>query len=232
MSSPRIVLHHCPGTRSMRSLWLLYELGIPFELRVHAFDKSLRSSEFLRLSPAGRVPALEIGSDVLSESGAIAELLCERFPAAGLGRGADSAQRACYLSWSHFAETISVHVATLTQQHIMLYEDWMRSPTLMQLEVKRLAKCAEAVEARLRSMAPNGYLLGAEFSAVDIGIGQALWMAQHFLDLSPFVQLQDWRARIEARPAFQRAVPLDGQGLYTQAFYAPWPVEPPVSVGQ
>ncbi|MGB1034621.1 MAG: glutathione S-transferase N-terminal domain-containing protein, partial [Primorskyibacter sp.] len=50
-----IRLHHCPQTRSMRSLWLLHELGIPFEVVTHGFDKTLRDPAYLALSPAGRV---------------------------------------------------------------------------------------------------------------------------------------------------------------------------------
>ena len=55
-----ITLHHCPQSRSMRVLWLLKELGVPHAVKVRAFDKSLRAPDFLSLSPAGRVPALEI----------------------------------------------------------------------------------------------------------------------------------------------------------------------------
>lgn len=226
----RIVLHHCHGTRSMRSLWLLHELGVPFEVQLHAFDASLRAEEFLALSPAGRVPALEIDTQVVQESGAIAELLCERFPEAGLGRLAGSAERADFLGLLHFAETVSVHVATLTQQHIILYEDWMRSAVLMNLEAKRLAKCAEAIDRRLSAGARGGscgYLLTSGFSAADIGLGQAFWMGQHFVDLGPYAALSDWMARITARPAFQSSLPPEGEGLYARAFYAPWPVERP-----
>ncbi len=59
----KITLHHCPQTRSMRTLWLLNELEVPFQLRSYPFDRTLRSAEFLSLSPAGRVPALEIDGE-------------------------------------------------------------------------------------------------------------------------------------------------------------------------
>ena len=53
-----ITLHHCPQTRSMRTLWLLHELDdVEFQVKMHAFDRSLRDPEYLVLSPAGRVPA-------------------------------------------------------------------------------------------------------------------------------------------------------------------------------
>ena len=106
-----IRLHHCHQTRSMRALWLLHELGVEFDLVVHRFDKSLRSEEYLALNPAGRVPALELDGEVIWETGAIAQVLCERFPNAGLGRAAGDAERADWLIWLHFAETLSQHGA-------------------------------------------------------------------------------------------------------------------------
>ena len=110
-----IRLHHFPQTRSMRSLWLLHEIGVPFDLVIQPFDKSLRSEAYLAINPTGRVPALEIDDLILHESGAIAEYLCERFPLAGLGRGPGDPDRAAWLNWIHFAETISQHTAALTQ---------------------------------------------------------------------------------------------------------------------
>src|SRR6056297_2435439 len=148
-----ITLHHVPQSRSMRVLWLLHELddpelgGLDFQVQVHAFDKSLRDPEFLTLSPAGRVPALEIEGERMFESGAMIEYLCERFPEAGLGRMPGEMDRMAWLVWVHFAETVSQHVAALTQQHIMLYEPEMRSPALMKLEAARLKKCFTAIEA-------------------------------------------------------------------------------------
>lgn len=210
-----IRLHHCPGTRSMRSLWLLYELGVEFDLVTYPFDKTLRQEPYRSLNPTGRVPTLEIDGTVITESGAITEYLCERFPDAGLGRGPGHAERVAWLTWVHFAETISQHTAALTQQHIALYEDHMRSPIITQLEAKRLAKTLATVEAGL-----SGDTLLADFSAADIGVGQAVYMAQHFVRLDGFPRLAAWFARMEARPAYQKARP-DGPGLYAQDFYPP-----------
>ncbi|MFT7106735.1 MAG: glutathione S-transferase [Yoonia sp.] len=214
-----IRLHHFPQTRSMRSLWLLHEIGVPFDLVIQPFDKSMRSDAFLAINPAGRVPALEIDDLTLHESGAIAEYLCERFPQAGLGRNPGDPERAAWLNWIHFAETISQHTAALTQQHVALYDDAMRSPIIMQLEAKRLAKTLATVEGALK----GDYLLSA-FSAADIGVGQAVYMAQHFVPLDAFPMLSAWFNHLQARPAFQKSLP-DTQRLYAKAFYAPWPVQ-------
>ncbi|WP_296424921.1 glutathione S-transferase family protein [Yoonia sp.] len=211
-----IRLHHCHQTRSMRSLWLLHEMGIDFDLVVYPFDKTLREEPYRSLNPTGRVPTLEIDGAVVTESGAIAEVLCERFPAAGLGRAPDDAERIPWLNWIHFAETISQHCAALTQQHVALREDQMRSPIVMQLEARRLAKTLGAVEAGLR-----GDCLLASFSAADVGIGQAVYMAAHFVRLDGFPKVAAWFDRLQARAAYRMALP-DEPGLYLRDFYPPW----------
>jgi len=213
-----IRLHHCAQTRSMRALWLLHELELDVEVVLHPFDKTLRRAEYLALNPAGRVPALEVDGRVIWETGAIAEYLCERFPEAGLGRAPGDAERADWLIWLHFAETVSQHAAALTQQHLVLYEDHMRSPVVMRLEAKRLEKCYAAIAGRL---AGRDHLLDSGFSAVDVGVGQAVYMGRHFARIEPFPALAEWYARITARPAFRRALPGPGEPLlYAREFYA------------
>ena len=214
-----IRLHHCPQTRSMRTLWLLHELGVDFEVVEHPFDKSLRDPEYLKKNPAGRVPALEIGDQVYFETGAIAEILCEAFPDGGLGRDPGQAERPEWLVWLHFGETISQHVAALTQQHIMLYEDEMRSPIVMKLEAARLKKCYAAIDGQLKG---RDMLLKGGFSAADIAVGQAVYMARHFAKTEGFERLEAWYGGLAAREAFKKALPADGAKLYECAFYEAW----------
>ena len=219
-----ITLHHVPQSRSMRVLWLLHELGVEFGVVEHPFDKSLRQPEVLTPSPAGRVPALEIEGERMFESGAMMEYLCERFPGRGLGRLPGDMDRMAWLVWLHFAETISQHVAALTQQHIMLYEDAMRSPVIMKLEAARLRKCYAAIEARLSTPVENrDYLLTGGFSACDIAVGQAVYMARYFARLDGFPETEKWYGRITARAAFQASLPAPGgMRIYGQDFYEAW----------
>ena len=220
-----IVLHHCPQTRSMRTLWLLNELDIDFHVKVHAFDRSLREPEYLSLSPAGRVPALEIEGERMFETGAITQYLCERFSPDRLGRSPGAPDRMAWLVWVHFAETISQHAAALTQQHIALREDHMRSPIVMKLEAARIAKCYDALEARLSTPVENrDYMLTSGFSAADISVGQAVYMARFFATLDNHPAVADWYERITERPAFLKSLPTEG-GIYERDFYPPWPVE-------
>lgn len=218
-----ITLHHCHQTRSMRVLWLLNELDIDFKIAVYPFDQTLKSDEYLTVHPVGRVPALQIDGEVMFESGAIIEYLCERFPEAGLGRLPGDPDRMDWLNWVHFAETISQHTAALTQQHIALFEDAMRSPVVMKIEAKRLEKCFAAIEARLDTpVEQRDYLLTSGFSAADIAIGQAVYMARHFARIEPFEKLSAWYARITDRPAFQASLPPEEGRLYARDFYPVW----------
>ena len=219
-----ITLHHVHQSRSMRVLWLLHELEVPFAVQMHGFDRTLRDPEFLSLSPAGRVPALEIDGERMFESLAIMEYLCERFSERGLAELPGSMDRMGWLVWLHFAETLSQHVAALTQQHIVLREDAMRSPIVMQLEAARVRKCYGAIEARLSTpVERRDYLLTGGFSACDIAVGQAVYLARFFASTADFPALEAWYEMITERPAFQASLPLEGADLiYSKPFYPAW----------
>ena len=220
-----ITLHHCPQSRSMRSLWLLNELEIDFRVVVHPFDKSLRDPAYLVLSPAGRVPALEINGETMFETGAITQYLCERFSPDHLGRSAGSPDRIDWLIWIHFAETLSQHTAALTQQHVVLRDDAMRSPIVMKLEAARIGKCYDAIEARLSTPVENrDYMLTSGFSAADISVGQAVYMSRFFVTLDDHPQVAAWYARLSERVGFQAALP-KGDEIFTKEFFPPWPLE-------
>ncbi|AMY69575.1 glutathione S-transferase family protein [Frigidibacter mobilis] len=215
-----IRLHHVAQTRSFRVLWMLEELGLEFELVPHSFfDRSLREPAYLALSPAGRVPALEIDGRCLSESGAILQYLAET-------RGAltgTAGERPDWLEWLHYAETVGSHVANLTQHHIILRDPSMRSPTVMRLEAKRLEKALEGVERRMA----GDWLLASGFSAADIAVSYGALIGQRFTALDRLPRVAGWLERIAARPAFRRAAARDGAAaIYTQAFYPP-PEETP-----
>jgi glutathione S-transferase len=213
-----IRLHHVAQARSFRILWLMEEMEVDFEIeRRSFFDKSLRAPEYLAISPAGRVPALEIDGRVIYESGAIIEYLCGT--RGTFGRAQGDGDWVDWLEWLHFAETIGQHLAALTQQHIALREDWMRSPTVMRLEAKRLEKALEVVE---RGLGAHDWLLPSGFSAVDCAVGYGAMIARRFIAFERLPRVAGWLARCEARPAFRRAAARDGEAeIYRQAFYPP-----------
>ena len=212
-----LVLHHCHESRSMRSLWLLNELGLDFDLRVYPFGPELRTPEYLAKHPLGRVPCLEHDGRILFETGAITEYLCETCAqeAAHLFRAPGDPERAEWLQWLHFAETVAVHGASLTQQHVVLFEDSMRSPVIMKLERRRLEKALEVLDNHL---AGREYLLKTGFSAVDTNVGYSVHIARFFTPLEAFPNLLAYYERLASRPAFLASLP-QCPSIYHKPFY-------------
>ena len=201
----------------MRSLWLLNEMGVEFDLKVYSFGKALREPDYLAVHPLGRVPALTDGDLTLYETGAITQYLCEKFPQFGLGRPPGDSERAQWLQWLHYSETIGVHGAALTQQHIVIWEDKDRSPLVMKLERRRLEKLLDHIN---QTLADQPFLLPSGFSAVDIHIGYGVWVAQHFTPLEERPNVATYLDRLMPRPAFQASLPPeDAPRIYRKAFY-------------
>ncbi|MEO1549556.1 MAG: glutathione S-transferase family protein [Pseudomonadota bacterium] len=218
---PELTLHHAIDARSFRSLWLLYEIGTPFSLVERPFDKSLRQPEYLAIHPLGRVPALQDGDLTLFETGAITEYLCETY-APQLGRAPGHRERVAWLQWLHYAETLAVHIAALTQQHIVIYDDKDRSPLLMVLEAKRLLKALGVLEQALQGQT---YLLPSGFSGVDCNMGYGVSVARRFVPLDDLPNVARYCETLCARPAFQRACPApDAKRIYRKGFY-PMPTQ-------
>ncbi len=188
----------------MRSLWLLNELQIPFELIDMPFDLSvMRSADYLAVHPLGRVPCLVDGNFRLFESGAIAEYLCERYPEGGLGRPAGNLERYEWLQWIHYSETIAVHAASLVQQRFFIAAP-DRSAVIAKLEGRRLEKAVQVLEPRFID---RDYLLGSGFSAADIGVGYSLHLADRLIELAKFPNVSRYLERLRSRPAFRASLP-------------------------
>jgi glutathione S-transferase len=197
-------LYHCAETRSMRSLWLLNELRIPFELIDMPFDLSvMRSADYLAVHPLGRVPCLVEGDFRLFESGAITEYLCERYPESGLGRLGQDPERYEWLQWVHYGETIAVHAASLVQQRFFIAAA-DRSPVIVKLESRRLEKAVQVLEPRLSD---REYLLRSGFTAADIGVGYSLHLADRLVELAKFPNVTRYLQTLRARPAFRASLP-------------------------
>jgi glutathione S-transferase len=196
-------LYHCVGARSMRSLWLLYEMGVEFELETLEFSmESLRAPDYLSVSPLGRVPCLVDKEVKLFESGAICQYLCEHYDDGRLYRAPGSRDRIKWLQWIHYAETIAVHGAALVQQKVFIAPE-KRSDVVQKLESRRLFLSIKMLEPILSE---QKYLLGDSFTAVDTGIGYSIHLAKQFIDTSALTAVDAYYERLISRDAFQRAL--------------------------
>lgn len=216
-----ITLHHVPYGRSFRVLWLLEEIGVArfggLEIVEHRIGSAeMRQSDLARISPAIRIPAIVHDGLEMSESGAIVQHLCETH-APELMPAAGDPERPAWLQWLHFAETQASLIENLNLQMVFLRPPAKPSPVVVKLTVARLRQTLAGLEARL---VRDNWLLPSGFSAADVMMGFNLFAAPFYVDLEPFPRLRAYKARMEARPAYRRAVAREGpQSFYAQDFY-------------
>ena len=198
-----LTVHFAPNSRAGRIIWLLEELGLPYEVNKMAFHpKDLKSDEHRARHPLGRVPVLDDGEVRIFESGAIVEYVLERHKNGGLKPAVDAAEYPEYLQWFHYCEgMVMPPVNTIVVQTLLLPPD-RRDETALGQAQRLLTKSLAPVD---EALAGREYLIG-DFSAADIMLGHACYMSNR-LGCVPdeMANLKAYVARIDERPAFQTA---------------------------
>jgi len=213
-----IRLHHVPWGRSFRVLFLLCEMGTPPDeiIRYTIGDRAMREPGLTGVSPAGRIPALEIDGITIFESAAILQYLCETRPEHGFGRPPEHPERVRYLELMGFAETMASLIEQLNLNHLFLRPPATPSPAVVKLNTLRL----KGTLAALEGMIADEWLLPSGFSSVDAMAGFNLFAAPYYVRMEPFPKLQAYWARLQARPGFRAAAAIEGpQTFYAQDFY-------------
>ena len=196
-------LHFAPNSRAVRILWLLEELGLPYELNKMAFHpKDLKSDEHRARHPLGRIPVLEDGDIMIWESGAITEYILERHKNGGLKPAVDAPEYPAYLQWFHYCEGMVMPPVNTIIVHTLLLPPDRRDETVLgqaqRLLTRSLAPVNEALEGK-------DYLIG-NFSAADTMLGHSVVMSNRLGCVTDeMTNLKAYAARLEGRPAFQKA---------------------------
>ena len=197
-------VHFVAGTRAGRVVWLLEELGLEYEVNIMPFTKEgLKSSEHRSRHALGRVPVLEDGDISIFESGAIIDYVLERHKNGGLKPSSDSPEFPFYLQWYHYCEgMVMPPMNQIVVQTILLPPD-RRDETVLNQAKNLLTKSLAPVNENL---AEKDYLIG-DFSAADLMLGHSCFMANRMGCVSEEMQnIKDYVARINVRPAFQKAI--------------------------
>ena len=200
-------LHFAPNSRAVRSLWLLEELGLEYELnRMDFHPKDLKSDAHRARHPLGRIPVLEDGDITLWESGAIAEYILERHKNGGLKPSSDAPNYPIYLQWFHYCEgMVMPPINTIVVQTILLPPE-RRDETALGQAQRLLARAVQPVED---DMVGKDYLAG-EFTAADTMLGHAIMMSQRMgIVTDDHPNLTAYIERLKARPALQKAFSFD-----------------------
>ncbi len=199
-----LTLHFAPNSRAGRIVWLLEELGLPYEVNKMAFHpKDLKSDAHRARHPLGRIPVLDDGDVRIYESGAIVEYVLERHKNGGLKPAVDAGEYPEYLQWFHYCEgMVMPPVNTIVVQTILLPPE-RRDETALGQAQRLLTKALAPVDAAL---AGRDYLIG-DFSAADIMLGHACFMSNRLGCVPDEMEnLKAYVGRVEARPAFQVAI--------------------------
>jgi glutathione S-transferase len=217
-----IVVHHLNNSRSQRVLWLLEELGTPYEVKRYQRDPRtmLAPPELRAVHPLGKSPVITDGALTVAESGAIVEYLVEKYGGGRLAPAPGTPERMRYRYWLHFAEGTAMPPLLLK----LIFDRIEKGP--MPFFVRPFAR-AIAGRAKSSFVQPNiernldfmetelgkgAWFAGSEFSAADILMSFPLEAARArggLDDKRP--KLMAFLERIHTRPAYQRALERGGK---------------------
>jgi glutathione S-transferase len=189
-------LYHVPNTRSNRVLWLLEEIGAPYDLTLMTADER-RGEEHVTRHPLGRVPVIEDEDGFVFESLAILLHIADLHPEAGLIPPVGSHDRALVYQWSAFGMT-ELEPAVIEVFVARRAEDQER----IDKGVESFREAAAVVEDALDD---GDYLVGGEFSVADLVCGAVLLFGRRAELTDGLPRIADYLARLEARPARERA---------------------------
>ena len=217
-----ITLHHLNNSRSQRILWLMEELGLPYEIQRYQRDaKTMLAPPSLRaVHPLGKSPVITDGELTLAESGAIIEYLAARYGAGRLAPEAGTPAHLRYTYWMHYAEGSAMPPLLLK----LVFDKVENSP--MPFFARPIARAIAGkvkktfIEPQLRqhldflemSLGQSGWFAGDNFSGADIQMSFPLEAAAARGGLNESrPKLMDFLARIHTRPAYQRAIAAGGE---------------------
>ena len=222
-----LTVHHLETSRSQRVLWLLEELGVPYELKVYARDPRTRlaPAALRKVHPLGKSPVITDHGDTIAESGAIIEYLVETY---GAGAPGDMAHlqpaagtpehRRCRF-WMHYAEGSLMNWLVMK----LVFASIPHQP--MPFFAKPIAR-ALCAKVQQQLVDPN---VDTALAFMDEHLGRHTWFAGEHLSMADFQMsfaveaalsrsekakdcphLQAYAARMQARPAYQLAIAKGG----------------------
>jgi glutathione S-transferase len=203
-----ITVYHLETSRSERIVWLMEELGLPYTMEVFPREPNgAAPPPFKEVHALGRAPAIRDGDTVLAESGAIVDYIVRRHANGRLALAPEDAAYARYVYWLHFAEgsLMSLLLIVLVLSRV---KEAGASPVFARMR-ERMNQMLAFVD---REIGAGPWFAGAEFTAADVMMVFPFTTLRNFLDydLAPYANIQAFLARIEARPAYRKAMSVAG----------------------
>jgi glutathione S-transferase len=198
-------VHHLGNSRSQKTLWLLEELELPYEIVAYQRDAAtmMGPPAIKALHPMGKSPVLEEDGRLLFESGAICDYILTRY---GDGRLQPDRQSADYMT---FVELL--YFAVASGMNPILQSLHARSRGYNEGDdylTAEMARVLGYIESKLEG---GPWLLGETFTAADVQLSFVAELA-HYLDpITDYRRVMDWLERLTARDAFQRSIARGGE---------------------
>ena len=215
-----ITLYHCHAARSFRPLWMLEEMGLPYDLKMLPFPPRVFAKDYLAINPLGTIPLMLDGETRMTESSGICHYLGTRYGPTPLIVGLDEPAYGAFLNWMYFSDATLTFPQTLVLRYTQLEPEERRNPQVVTDYSKWFLGRLRAVEAAQKAkgvtvtpqMGPTATakaptLCADRFTAADIVIGFALQLAETIglaKDFGPNVAAY-WQ-RLQTRDGYKRAV--------------------------
>lgn len=188
------VLYHHPFSRAANAVWMLEEVGIPYELRyVDLMKGAQKAPDVVALNPMGKLPILVDGDAVVTELAAIALYLADRYAYGRLAPRVDEPARGTYLRWSLFAPSV-IEPGCIAKSGGWSFREgqagWGSHDAMLSAIERAVAK---------------GFLLGDTFSMADVIFGGTVRYMVMFKMLEPRPAFSAYTERLVSRPAYLRA---------------------------
>jgi len=207
-------LWHCAGSRSIRPLWTLLEMGLDFELETMRFPPRFVHPGYTELNPIGTVPYFTDSSDPdnlvsMTESTGISQYLVDKYGPTDLAVMPSEPAYGEYLNWLHRSDATLTFPQTLVLRYTVLEPEATRLPKVAEDYTKWFFSRLRSVELALSD--GREFLCADRFTLADISVGFAL----HFADLLSLKggfksHTLAYYERLKQRPSFQKSIANDG----------------------
>ena len=200
-----IIVHHLNDSRSQRILWLMEELGLPYEIKQYKrLETRLAPPELKAIHPLGKSPVITDKGKTIYESGAIIDYVIRRHAGGRLQPDPATPEYDDYMMWMHYAEGSAM------------------LPLMLNLYVSRLGEGGAPLHPRIESEIANhlgyldghlngrSFLLGDSFTGADIQMSFIGEIAETYGKRAAFPNLDAWVKRLHARPAYKKALEKGG----------------------
>ena len=197
-------IFHVKGTRSIRPIWICEELNLEYETEIISFSQEYRSStEWRKINPVGKVPAMIDGKMTMFESGAMVQYLIDKYGNGRLQPKVGTCEQALYLQWCWFSEaTFSRPLGEIVNHKRVFNEDQQSEAMIREMQA-RARLCMKAID---EALVDKEYICGDNFTAADVMLGYSVMLCLKLAPTENCRRVNIYWNKLQQRDAYKRAI--------------------------